>query len=89
MDITKTTHPCLFAAMEHITGANQESYVILEPWDTVAADIEVALTQLTPEELETFAIGEETEMMAVIGEKYDLTTAHVFLNEFFEGLDEN
>ncbi|MFI5222640.1 MAG: hypothetical protein ACHQX3_00095 [Nitrospirales bacterium] len=59
-------------------------YPVHEPWDTVVSEIEAALALLSPEELETFAVGEENDMMAVIGEKYDLVSAHLFLNEFFE-----
>ena len=89
MEITRATHPSLFEALEIITSGGQPSYDIPAPWDAVVPEIEAALAKLSPTELEVFAIGEENDMMAVIGEAYDLTTAHIFLNEFFEGLDAN
>jgi hypothetical protein len=91
MDITKETHPALFEAMDFIAcesdfiASNGKDFHIPAPWDAVVDEIEAALAKLSLQELETFAVGEEDALLAIIGQSYELTTAHVFLTEFFEG----
>jgi hypothetical protein len=91
MEITRESHPALFEAMDIIASesdviaSNGKDFDVPPPWDQVVSEIEEALAKLSPVELETFAIGEENALLAVIGQSYELTTAHVFLSEFFEG----
>ena len=87
MTVTAQSHPALFRAFELIshdrgTQAGHTSYEVPVPYDDYVAWVNSQLRQLSPEELETFAIGEETEALALASAK-GFRTSHTFLNAFF------
>ena len=84
-------YPCLFGCLEDIShdswgGAGHASYSLPGRWDVQLPWIEVALAELTEEQRQTFAIGEQGEVEAMLkGASLALRLAHRLLNEFFAG----
>ena len=85
--VTAQSHPALFHAFELIshdrgTQAGHASYEVPATWALLVPRTEAELTPLTAEELETFAIGEESEAQAV-ALRQQLVVAPLLLNAFF------
>jgi hypothetical protein len=88
LSVTAATHPCLFEAMDAIThdggGGCHAHYNVPAGWAEALPRMEAVMRRLTPEQLETVAIGECSEQEAIVREFEGLGVAHIFLNAFFE-----
>lgn len=86
--VTKSSHPTIFEAFETISHdcgarAGHSFYEVPAPWSSRLAEFETALYPLGEDELHTFCIGEQDEMIAIMAE-YKLDAACDFLTAFFE-----
>jgi hypothetical protein len=85
-------YPCLFRCLEDIShdgggGTGHTSYILPGRWDVQLPWIEAALAELTEEQRNAFAIGEQGEVEDMLnGASLALRLAHLLLNEFFLGI---
>lgn len=88
LSVTASTHPLLFEGMDAIThdggGGCHAHYNMPHGWAEALPRMETVLGRLTPEQLETIAIGECSEQEAIVREVEGLDVVHRFLNAFFE-----
>jgi hypothetical protein len=84
--ITANTHPHLFEAMDAIThdggGGCHEHYNVPPGWVDALQRMEIVLGRLSPDQRETVAIGECSEVDALVAEVEGLAVAHRFLDAF-------
>lgn len=86
--ITAATHPALHSAFEKIShdagfGAGHETYSVPEDYVALARIADTALATLTPEELETFSIGDQDEMEVISQRSPELRATNGLLHSFF------
>lgn len=84
--ITATSHPALFRACEivsHDAGAQAGWSSHTVPAGDLAT-IEAELAELSPDELETFCIGDEDEREDLMVRRPGLVAACELLNDFFD-----
>ena len=93
--LSSKSHPNLFKALlivahdnDMINRDNPEPEAIISRKDSdTCAKAEVAVAKLSEYDLETFAIGEETEQQEVVSRDPDLVLAGDILNDYFEGVE--
>lgn len=90
--VTAVSHPSLFEAFEtisHDSGgkAGWHSYFVPHAWRPKVAAADAALSTLSPDEMQTFCIGEQTESGAIAARSPELKAAHDLLNAFFDNPD--
>lgn len=90
--VTKDSHLKLYEAFEAIShdrgaGAGHETYSVPKEWADKINAASAALATLSPEEFETFCIGEQREADKIAKRNGDLFAAHALLNSFFEDWD--
>ena len=90
--VTEKSHPLVFETLETIShdvgaGAGHDTYAIPEPWCLNLSVYEAWLRLLTPENQETFCIGEESEAKALIQGSMYLQVTHDFLTAFFNDFE--
>lgn len=88
MLVDKNNYPSVFEVFEIIShdrgsGAGHSYYAVPDEWAIFVKIAETELLELTAEERETFAIGEETEAEAIGFRSINLIKTHAFLNAFF------
>lgn len=86
--ITEIDYPKFFELLElisHDSGAGcHTQYEFNDSYAEKFANFESEISDLTQDQMETFAIGEEMDALEIV-ENYGLEELHVFLNKFFEG----
>lgn len=87
--VTEATHPTVFLCFETISadcgmGCGHTNYSVPPEWVRCLLEYEVALKVLRDEDLQTFCIGEASEVQALIGTSTPLQSAHRMLDAFFD-----
>jgi len=88
--VTAESHPALFKAFElisHDSGnqADHTNYAVPIVWAEDLEFVDRVLGLLSPEELETLAIGEDEENKVLV-KKFNLQKVDKLLQEFFEDI---
>ncbi len=96
--ITPKSHPKIYEVLDTIShdgggGAGHVAYRLPLGMDMILTNFELmeaeaALCELTDEELQTYAIGEESEMKRIAHSNALLSVLHVNLNAFFISEDQ-
>jgi len=74
-----------FTLIDYDNDCKCGSYVIPEIWSPFLSEIEFSLGRLSSEELDTFCMGEITDIFELISSSSGyLMLANVFLNQYFE-----
>jgi hypothetical protein len=86
--VTEVSHPRLYKALDMIShdgggGAGHLNYALDDKWEPQIGRVDDALKSLSDEELEEFAIGEQTRQDEIAARSPDLTTASKVFNCFF------
>jgi hypothetical protein len=88
--VTAASNPRLHAAFNIVShdeggGASHEVIAVPPKYPLVVLDqMEESLKTLTDDELETFCIGEHSDMRTIAERSIELTATHALLGEFFE-----
>lgn len=86
-DVTETSHPALYNALDKIShdmghGAGWTSYPIPDNWWPYVGLFEVALNTLSPEDFQTFCVGDNREMAVIASRSEELLLCAMALDCF-------
>jgi N6-adenosine-specific RNA methylase IME4/ribosomal protein S20 len=92
--VSEPEYPALHAAFEIVShdsgaGCGYADYAVPTRYADGLPAIESALSDLSKDELETFACGEQSESLAIAERSAALTSARDLLNAFFEGFTDD
>lgn len=86
--VISSEYPILYSVLDTIShdcgaGAGHETYSVARKWDLPRA--EAALSSLTEDERQQFAIGEYEEMLSIAARSEELSYVNSMLESFFDG----
>jgi len=91
-DVTPESHPTIYKALDMIShdmghGAGWTSYPIPDSWWKHIAAIEAALLTLSPDDFETFCIGDDKAMLEIANRSTHLYLSSMMFDAFASEVD--